>query len=203
MQVAPSRKDGGSPFAADPSRTALEQIVAWSPSIDPSAILLDESPTRPAGNALTAGYLSDRTLFEQDRHRIVSADDDRFCIDLPPTGDERPLAAIILLDDMTPDRLHAVLRFWAATTRGQPPPDNRLTQQRRMRLRQMLRAVDGHQTGCSYRDIAQILFPAHKIVPAAWRGDALRETTIRLVRDGLKHVRNGYRCLLRATRRRR
>jgi hypothetical protein len=65
----------------------------------------------------------------------------------------------------------------------------------------MLRAVDARETGTTYRDIARYLFPQYESDPAIWVGSAIRETTIRLVRDGTKLVRGGYRRLLRRPRR--
>ena len=138
-----------------------------------------------------------------DGPRIVTLGDERFAITHMPSSADAPLAAVVLLDAMTPDRLHAILRFWAALMHERSLPDDRISAQRRARLVQMLRAYDARSSGLSYREIAMALFPTHEIVPAAWRGDALRETTIRLVRDGLKHVRDGYRALLRRPRRRR
>ncbi len=64
----------------------------------------------------------------------------------------------------------------------------------------MLRAVDARLERQTYRAIAIALFPNHKIDAASWAGDALRETTIRLARDGMKLVRGGYRDLLRRPR---
>ncbi len=65
----------------------------------------------------------------------------------------------------------------------------------------MLRVVDARIEGATYRTIAQILFLQHRIDAASWVGNALRETTIRLARDGLKLVEGGYRTLLRRPRR--
>ena len=114
--------------------------------------------------------------------------------DPAPTG---PLAAIILLDEQTPDRLTAITRFWAAARGWRVPADPRMTHQRQRRARQMLRAVDARATGATYRAIAEALFPRHDIDAASWVGSAIRETTIRLSRDGMKLVRGGYRMLLR------
>jgi hypothetical protein len=111
-----------------------------------------------------------------------------------------PAAALILLDDMALDRLEAAARYWRAL-RSQPvPPDPRMTSQRRQRLRQMLRVVDARLERQTYRAIALTLFPKHRIDAASWAGDAIRETIIRLARDGMKLVRGGYRDLLKRPR---
>ncbi|OBQ62249.1 DUF2285 domain-containing protein [Mesorhizobium loti] len=115
-------------------------------------------------------------------------------------GAEAPIAATILLDDATPDRLEALARFWRGLHAPPAPPDPRVTPQRRQRLRQMLRAVDARLEGESYRAIATALYPKHRIEASSWAGDALRETTIRLARDGMKLVQGGYRDLLKRPR---
>lgn len=65
----------------------------------------------------------------------------------------------------------------------------------------MLRTVDGRREGATYRAIAEALFPDHQIETSSFAGNALRETTIRLARDGMKLVGGGYRALLRKPRR--
>lgn len=110
---------------------------------------------------------------------------------------------MIPLDEMTQDRLTALGRFWFAATGRAVPPDPRMTPQRLQRARQMLRAIDARETGATYRTIAQFLFPQHENDAASWVGSAIRETTIRLTRDGMKLVRGGYRGLLRRPRRER
>lgn len=113
---------------------------------------------------------------------------------------EPPRAALILLDDATPDRLEALARYWRGMQAPPAPPDPRVTPQRRQRLRQMLRAVDARLERENYRVIATALFPRHHIEAASWAGDAVRETTIRLARDGMKLVHGGYRDLLKRPR---
>ena len=115
-------------------------------------------------------------------------------------GASRPTAALVLLDDTTPDRLEALARYWRGLREPPTPPDPRVTPQRRQRFRQMLRAVDARIERESYRSIATVLFPKHHIEAASWAGDALRETTIRLARDGMKLVHGGYRDLLKRPR---
>lgn len=113
--------------------------------------------------------------------------------DLTPDG---ALTAIALFDALLPDRLEAISRFWKALQQTSPP-SNSLTAQRRSRLLQILRVFDARRDGFSYRGIAEVLFPKHRIDAKSWAGNALRETTIRLARDGLKLVEGGYRALLR------
>ncbi|MGH6760360.1 MAG: DUF2285 domain-containing protein [Phyllobacterium sp.] len=113
----------------------------------------------------------------------------------------RPLGGFVMFDDMTPDRLKAVERLWHAMTGKRAPPDPRMTPQRRQRTRQMLRVVDGRESGATYRAVAEHLFPQHENDAASWVGSAIRETTIRLARDGMKLVSGGYRSLLRRPRR--
>jgi len=66
----------------------------------------------------------------------------------------------------------------------------------------MLRVFDARRGGASYRAIAEVLFPQHRIDAMSWAGNALRETTIRLARDGAKLAAGGYRTLLRRPRKR-
>lgn len=115
-------------------------------------------------------------------------------------GAQPAAVAIVLLDEATPDRLEALARYWRGLRAPPAPPDPRVTPQRRQRLRQMLRAVDARLERESYRAIATVLFPKHHIEAASWAGDALRETTIRLARDGMKLVNGGYRDLLKRPR---
>ena len=65
----------------------------------------------------------------------------------------------------------------------------------------MLRVVDARFAGVTYRAIAEVIFAQHDIEPASWVGSAIRETTIRLARDGMKLVRGEYLSLLRRPRR--
>ncbi|WP_455189897.1 DUF2285 domain-containing protein [Foliimonas ilicis] len=107
----------------------------------------------------------------------------------------------MLLNEDTHDRLHALDRFWRSVSSNGGPPDGRITPQRRLRLRMMLQALDGRDEGATYRSIAEALFPRHTLHAGSWAVNSIRETTIRLVRDGVKLVRGGYRDLLRYSRR--
>jgi hypothetical protein len=68
---------------------------------------------------------------------------------------------------------------------------------RRRRLGQMLRTVDGRAEGASYHEIAQVLFGEARLTDEPWKTSPLRDTTIRLARDGRRFVEGGYRRLLR------
>lgn len=111
------------------------------------------------------------------------------------------LGAFILFDDLTPDRQTTLMRFWKAMTGKRVPRDPRLTPQRHQRARQMLRAVDARSAGATYRQIAAQLFPNLKHDAETWVENPVRETTVRLARDGMAFVRGGYRKILRLPRR--
>lgn len=195
------RNNGGCDFGADPLFTAHAQQIFWTPQIDPAALIFAAGP-RPDGFSITADELRLRAIFQHDpallRLHILG---EQYDVTLADPHDKSPLAAYVMFDDLTPDRQTALTRFWSAIRGKRVPSDPRMTPQRRERARQMLRAVDGRGAGATYRALAEHLFPQHDNDPATWVGSAIRETTIRLTRDGLKLVRGGYRSLLRRPRR--
>ncbi|MBG6162799.1 hypothetical protein IWQ54_002462 [Labrenzia sp. EL_195] len=75
--------------------------------------------------------------------------------------------------------------------------DSRLTPQKRLRFKAMLRAVDGRSNGAPYREIAQRFFGAGRVASEPWKTSSLRDTTLRLVQNGLAMVDGGYLDLLR------
>lgn len=146
---------------------------------------------------------------------LAAADDDRTRTDAPGRGlvlgdgvsaihvallaaaaPDQPLAVVIPLDADLPARLAAATRLWRSLQAG-AAADDPLTAQKRRRMKQMLRAVDGRACGAAHREIAQALYGAERVAAEAWRISALRDATMRLVRDGLAMVRGGYRTLLR------
>jgi hypothetical protein len=113
-----------------------------------------------------------------------------------------PAAVVIPLDADFAVRAAAALRLWRLVM-GRPyaRPPERLTRQRRQRLRLTLRALDGRLAGVSYRVIAQGLFGQARVpAGAGWKTHELRDRTMRLTRAGLKLMRGGYRDLLRSPR---
>jgi hypothetical protein len=132
-----------------------------------------------------------------DRLGLVAGSDLRVLISGDPAPDGM-LAALVILDRHGADRLDAVARLIRASSTV--PPDARLTRQRRCRLRQVLRALDGHGAGAAYRAVAESLFGLRRVAALPWKTCSLRDTTIRLVRDGVTLLRGGYRRLLRRRR---
>ncbi len=120
---------------------------------------------------------------------------------LGETRPNQPLAALIPLDENGLDRIEALTRLWRALNGRTQTPDTRLTTQRRRRLRLMLQATDGHFAGATYREIANRIFGIHRVAADPWKTSALRDSTIRLVKDGQTMVAGGYRKLLRHQRR--
>ncbi len=196
--------NGGYAFAADPRITALAQPIFWTPQADPGTIVLQSGPALSDGFHLTVDNLRAHPVDEREAALFrLNLHGERFDVSLSGSMEGDALAAVIPLDEMTPDRLTALGRFWSAATGRAAPADPRMTPQRLHRARQMLRAVDARETGATYRAIAQFLFPQHENDAASWVGSAIREATIRLARDGMKLVRGGYRALLRRPRRER
>jgi hypothetical protein len=157
---------------------------------------------RASPAVILAADLRARAITEPDPGLIrLAIGSETYDVSLADPTEHRPLGAFIMFDDLTPDRLTAVERLWRAMVGKRVPPDPRVTPQRHERARLMLRAIDARNAGAIYRTVAEHLFPQHKIDAASWVGDPIRETTIRLVRDGLKLVRGGYRTLLRRPRR--
>jgi hypothetical protein len=98
-------------------------------------------------------------------------------------------------------RSHAARRLWAALEeRALGPPLPALSIQRRRRLTLAIRAADGRTEGNSYRAIAEGLFGESRIPERAWKTHDLRNRTIRLVHSGFALMREGYRALLRQSR---
>jgi hypothetical protein len=110
---------------------------------------------------------------------------------------EYPLSILSPLDDGARARHRAMGRLLDFLEGREIGADSRLTPQKRHRFKSMLRAVDGRSNGASYRQIAESLFGARRVASEPWKTSPLRDTTIRLVRDGLTMVAGGYLDLLR------
>ena len=193
--------NGGCDFVADPRNSALIQPIFWTQQVDPAAIILTTGPA-PDGPPFTAEDVHAHVILQYDEALVrLEMRRESFDVALTALSSRQALAALLILDDLLPDRLTALARFWAAIKNRRAPADPRVTPQRQRRARLMLRVVDARVAGASYRQIAAQLFPNLKHDSATWVENPVRETTVRLARDGLAFVRGGYRKILRLPRR--
>lgn len=202
-QTIPSAT-GGYPFAADPELTAVETRVHWIPTATPYVVPIAPAPpefdTALIANALITGKLPGE----------ISG---RY-LDLGPPGsdiqltllDDRagaPLALLLPLDTDLPARLEMAAALWRWISSGASISPSDLSPQRRARLINTLRALDGRLAEASTRDIAAALFGADRL-PAGreWKSHDLRSRTRRLIDSGVELMQGGYRDLLRTKPRR-
>lgn len=113
-----------------------------------------------------------------------------------------PMAALIPLDDDVLLRVSGLLRLRRRLD-GRPggpvPRAWTITARLRQRLVPMVRALDGHLAGASYREIAEALY-GPGAVGDGWKTSSRRGQAIRLVKDGVLNMEGGYRKLLRGSR---
>lgn len=112
---------------------------------------------------------------------------------------DEPVSAIVPLDRSAGDRFAASERLWRLVE-DRPIADTRLTKQRRLRLRHMMRAVDGKAAHASQREIAEVIFGSRRVEAELWHESSLRYATMRLLRDGTAMIDGGYRNLLHTRR---
>jgi hypothetical protein len=204
LRVKPSSSVGGCHFAADPRLGANQAAVFWRPDVLPTVVLLE-----PAPESFSTAWILDvaqlgNTTAEQSgpdaRHLIVHNKDGDVRLWLRRSFQNKPLAVVLPLDDDLPIRAQTALQFWLRVTSRAPGGTREplaLTRQRRDRLVLMLRALDGHLSDASYREVAENLFGGRRVEHEAWKTSSLRDRTIRLVRSSIALMRAGYRKLLR------
>lgn len=195
---------GGYDFPVCPSLSAIEEPVFWTSEADPGTVLLTAAPPTLDPRSETNLTLNEATARPgaEGLHLIDGVGlESIHIVLLDGATQDQPLAALVPFDAYTPDRLAAISRLWHAQQDPPPSADTRLTPQRRRRLRHMLQALDGRTCQATYRDIAKVMFGTARVTSDPWKTSALRNTTIRLVRDGLVMVRGGYRKLLHHRRR--
>ena len=105
---------------------------------------------------------------------------------------DAPLAVVAPLADDFEVRLRTLVLLKRALL-GQAPPED-FTDQQRTRLGLAIRALDHRIAGRSLRETAVALFREDA---EAWKTSSVRDTTLRLVRQGEHLRRGGYRRLLR------
>ncbi len=117
--------------------------------------------------------------------------------------DDTPLAALVPLDDDGLQRVAGLLRF-LQRLRGQSPGPLptalALTDRLRIRLVQMVQALDGHFARASYREIALVIHGADAVARYPWKTSSVRGQTIRLVKDASILMQGSYRRLLQGSR---
>ncbi|MHA7776005.1 DUF2285 domain-containing protein [Roseibium sp. M-1] len=183
--------------------TALDEPIHWEPVADTSKLILKKAVT---------GFRTDETsLFNiqtlrggitrhspDGMHVILGKGLKSVHLLLQDTHfTEYPLTIFSPLDHSARARHRAMGRFLDFLEGKEMGADRRLTPQKRLRFKSMLRAVDGRSNGASYREIAENLFGARRVASEPWKTSPLRDTTMRLVRDGLAMVAGGYLDLLR------
>ena len=116
---------------------------------------------------------------------------------------EGPIVAVTYTVELPLDRdfefrADAGRRLWRGLNgRPQGAPPRALSAHRRRRVALALRASDARKDGATYREIAEVLLPAHRIPERDWGTHEVRNRIIRLVKTGFALVQGGYRALLR------
>lgn len=191
----------GLAFPADPHVRAGEQTVFWLPDVLASTVVLVALNGRWDGPSLAydpenwPGLIA---LREAPGGVFIQLSDDGTVhhLWLPSRPDEgESVAAMLPLDDVAPVRIDATAAFWRTLARKRSK-QRRSPPLWKARLIPALQALDGRQSGASYRAIARVLYGEERIAAESWKTSSLRDTTIRLVRRGLFLMRGGYRRLL-------
>ncbi|MFG1195473.1 DUF2285 domain-containing protein [Xanthobacter aminoxidans] len=99
------------------------------------------------------------------------------------------------------DRLEAVARLLASLHGRNVPPDTRLTPQQLARARRMLQAADGHRTGATQKEIAEVVLDSGRLTRDEWQASSARHAVMGLLRGARAMISGGYRKLLRHRRR--
>lgn len=189
------RPIGACGFPADPAFAASEAPVFWRPEIAP-AVVVRLAPAKAASpNSLRLiGLVAERRAAKEGLHLLLALGPQLF---LPAGADPAaPMAAVLPLDEDFAVRLAAAARLHASLKSGVGPAV-RLLAHRRLRLKRMLRALDGRAADGSYRDIAQHILGADVTDSSAWRTAPARDVAIRLCRAATRLMRGGYLTLLR------
>jgi hypothetical protein len=171
-------------------------FVVWTAEACPAVVTLIGDHDRQAGRAhATVNPKLGPVLVQEGQDRLIERMGARFQIRIDPTAQE-PIAVKLPFDRLFDIRAAAATRLWRALSDRNPGPDPALpSRQRRDRLIQALRALDGRLAGASYRDVAVTVF-GRAIEGPAWKTHDLRDRTIRAVRYGQSLMQGGYRQLL-------
>lgn len=183
----------------DPNQSSRSKAVFWAPEIDAGMALFAIHPNTADGMVIGGSELqpSETRMASDGIYMAFGAGPLRIhALVMDQITTAALPAALVPFDADVIERLRATDRLWH-TVNGRRAPDRRLTPQRRKRIGQMLRAVDGRTSNASYRQIAEAVFGADRVQSELWHESSLRYATLRLVRDGSALIAGGYRDLLR------
>lgn len=191
-----SSKNGGCDFAADPNLPAPKACALWDPRIDPSVVVLQKAP-EVLGAASPTILPTGKTKRAQDGlHHLLDAGGQCRLQLLQEDPEAHELVAIVPLGQDSFARLDAVNRLLAQLHRRAVPIDKRLTRQKRLRAKRMLRAYDGRLAGASQREIAEVIFHLPQVSRDEWQSASERFAVMALLRDARKMVNGRYLKLL-------
>ncbi|WP_234729396.1 DUF2285 domain-containing protein [Acidocella facilis] len=176
-------------------------MILWRPEFLPTSVIVVAAPpnfprAHNLGKLDLASAQADHAGL--DGKHIALANGHQLW--LPSMGLDAPLGALVPFDDDFSLRMAGLFRFGQYLTgqRTSPLPRSmRLTSQRRDRLILMLRALDAHLAGATYREIAAALFGNEAAAEHGWKTSPVRARTIRLVQDAIAMMEGGYFNLLR------
>ena len=187
----------------DPSLPANSGRMVWRPELLAVGVTLIAAPGRYSeAHQLSPSDVDDACadLRRGDgRHVLLEDHEGGHRLWLPNVGTGDRLAGLVVLDDKFPLRIAALRRLQrrlAGRSPGPLPKAWQLTRRHRWRLTLMLRALDGHLSPASYREIADTLFGAEAVTRYVWKTSSIRAQTIRLVKDAMRMTKGGYRKLL-------
>lgn len=167
----------------------------------PSTVLLIPAPdgltnAKPLGQAVLTKAVAQHDGSD-GRHLVLPGDHHLWLLAQRP---DRPVAVVLPWDEDFLLRVAAVLQFrrlMADKDAGPPPRALQLTPRHRRRLIQMLRALDGHLSTATYREIAAVIFGPTAVSDPSWKTLPIRAQTIRLVKDATAMMNRGYLKFLR------
>lgn len=180
----------------------------WAPEVLPTIISVRPAPTGGPYSrvSLNFGSLSEGQLRQgpDGWHAVMHLHDIEHRVWIK----EAPIVSASYMVEFQLDqdfdfRIDAGRRLWRGLNgRPQGVPLHTLSAYRRRRLALALRALDARTDGATYREIAEVLLPVHRISGRDWATHDVRNRIIRLVKTGFALAHGGYRALLRPTRRR-
>jgi hypothetical protein len=174
--------------------------VFWLPTATPFTIVLSPAPPELVGERpATALPLAEPRSFSP-YEAIGEIGHQHPLLMLGEAGD-KALVALVPLDADLPQRIDSLTRLWRRLLAGRTEPAGALTPQRRRRLVETLRALDGHLDGATTREVAAGLFGEDRLPRGPdWKSHDLRARAKRLIGAGRALMNGGYRALLRPPR---